>query len=348
MNCTVEMFRGRKVGDARWRALNFLAVTLPVLVLLAASLAANSPVVDASRQFEAGNYQQAVAILQAALQQNEQDAALHYWLARSYYELRDYDHAVASAQRAVELAPGNSEYHLRLGRAYGAKAEHAGWFSGLSLAKKTRQEFEEAVRLDPSNLAAQRDLIEFYYRAPGIVGGGDDKALRQMEALATLDPVEGHVARGDYWVDKKKPEQAEAEFRQVLSARPKRVSPYLEVADFYLSRNDAAQMEEAVEAAARVNSADRRLIYYWAVERVLAGERLLEAEQWLKKYLETVPRRSDLPAHSSAREWLGRLYEREGKCNAAIEQYRKALDLDPRSKTARDAMRRLRRCPPGE
>ena len=348
MNCAVEMFRGRKVRDARWRALKFLAGTLPVFVLLAASLAANSPVVDASRQFEAGNYQQAVAILQAALPQSAQDAALHYWLGRSYYELGDYDHAVNSAQRAVELAPGNSEYHLWLGRACGAKAEHAGWFSGLSLAKKTRQEFEEAVRLDPSNFAAQRDLIEFYYRAPGIVGGGDDKALRQMEALAALDPVEGHVARGAYWVDKKKVDQAEAEFRQVLGARPKRVSPYLEVADFYLSRNDAAHMEEAVEAAARVNPADRRLIYYRAVERILAGDRLPEAEQGLKKYLETVPRRSDLPAHSSAHEWLGRLCEREGKCNAAVEQYRKALDLDPRSKTARDAVRRLRRCPPGE
>lgn len=349
MRCVGEMFGKRRARRAWMLALAFLAGTLPVFAQVTTSSAANnSPVADASRQFDAGKYRQAAAILQAALAQDGQDAGLHYWLARCYYELGDYDQAIAGAQRAVELAPGNSEYHLWLGRAYGLKAEHAGWFSGLSLARKTRQEFEEAVRLDPSNFAAQHDLIEYYLRAPGIAGGGDDKAWRQVEALAAVDAVEGHVARGDYWVDKKKPQQAEAEFRQVLEARPRRAPPYLEVADFYLSRNDAARMEEAVEATARVNPADRRLIYYRGVTRVLGGSRLAEAEQSLKTYLETVPRRSDFPSHTSAREWLGRLYERQGKCSAAVQQYRKALDLDPRSKTARDAVRRLRQCPPGE
>ena len=349
MRCVGAMSGKRSVSPARMRTLALLVVVLFVLVLATFSSAANdNPVADASRQFEAGKYQQAAAILQAALAQNGRQAELHYWLARCYYELGDFDRAIVSAQRAVELAPENSEYHLWLGRAYGLKAERAGWFSGFSLAKKTRQKFEEAVRLDSSNFAAQRDLAEFYIRAPGIVGGGDDRARRQIEALAALDSVEGHLARGEYWVDRKKPEQAEAEFRQVLEARPKRVSPYLDVADFYLGRNDAAHMQEAVEAAARVNPADRRLLYYQAVARIIAGNRLADAEQLLKTYLETVPRRSDLPSHASAREWLGRLYERQGKCNAAVEQYRKALDSDPRSKTARDAVRRLRQCPPGE
>lgn len=340
---------GKQTGRRSWiRPLGWLAAAILVFLVTVSSSAANGPSAVASRQFEAGKYQEAAAVLQAAVAQNGQDAGLHYWLARCYYELGDFDRAIPSAQRTVELAPGNSEYHLWLGRAYGLKAERASWFSALSLAKKTRREFEEAVRLDPFNFAAQRDLIEFYRRAPGIVGGGDDKARRHIEALAALDAVEGHLAWGEYWVDKKKPDQAEAEFRQALDARPKRVSPYLEVADFYLSRNDGGRMEEAVKAAARVDPSDRRLAYYRGVVHVLAGNRLDEAERLLKTYLETVPQRSDRPSHASAFEWLGRLYEKQGKCNAAVEQYRKAFDLDPHSKTVRESLRRLRQCPSGQ
>ena len=322
-----------------------------VLVLVTASLAVllgpaaladtNALLADASRLFDAGNYQQAANILSAALEQKAQDAPLHYWLARCYFELRQFDRAAASAEKSVELEPSNSEYRLWLGRAYGRKAEQSGGFSALSSARKSRREFEEAVRLVPTNLHAQRDLIEFYFRAPGIVGGGEDKARRQIQQLEALDAVEAHLARADFLMHKGKPEQAEAECRQVLQAKPTRIGPYLEVADFYRRRNDAVRMEEAVEAAARVDASDHRLGYYRGVARVLAGNRLDEAEQLLKNYLGSVPRHSDLPSHAAAREWLGRLYEQQGQRQAAAEQYRAALEIDPRGKGPREALRRV-------
>lgn len=341
MRRSAGVSRTQKACRAWIRALVFLAAASVVFVGAAASFGANGPVVDAHRQFDAGNYQQAAAILRSALEQNARDATLYYWLARCYFELNDFDRAVPNAERSVELDPGNSEYHLWLGRAYGGKAERAGWFSGLSLAKRVRREFEEAVRLNPSNFAAQHDLLEFYLRAPGIAGGGTDKARQQVEAVAAVDPVEGHLVRGDFLADKKKPDQAEMEFRKVLEAQPKRVQPYLDIADFYLRRNDPRRMEEAVEGAARVDPSDSQLSYYRGVVRILAESRLPEAEHLLKSYLATVPRRSDLPSHASGREWLGRLYELEGKPEAAAEQYRAALEIDPHRKSAREALRHI-------
>jgi tetratricopeptide (TPR) repeat protein len=341
------MFLRQQSRFAWIRAPAGISAALVALFLAAAVFAADGPIANASRRFEDGKYQQAAAILQTALAQDAQNPALHYWLARCYFELGNYDGAIASAKRAVELAPATSEYHLWLGRAYGRKAEHAGWFSGLFLAKKTVHEFEEAVRHDPQNFAAQRDLIEFYYRAPGVAGGGNDKAQRQIQALADLDPVEGHLARGDYFAAKKRFDQAAAEFHQVLAAKPTKVSPYFDVADFYLSHDHASHAEEAIEAAARVDPTDRRLPYYRGALRVLAGNGLPEAERLLKTYLEAVPQRSDLPSHASAQEWLGRLYEQEGQCQAAVEQYRKALELEPHDKGAQEALRRLRSCSPG-
>ncbi len=344
MRCRSESFREATARHAWIPAL----VLLWVLAVPAGSWAAASGALEeARRQFDAGQYQQAAGTLRGALEHSPQDAALHHWLARCYFELEDYGHAIASAERSVQFDPHNSQYHLWLGRAYGRKAEQAGWFSGFSLAKKSRHEFEEAVRLDRSNFAAHHDLIEFYVRAPGIVGGGDEKGWQQAEALAAVDAVEGHLGRAEYWKYRKKPERAEQEYRQVLAAKPKRVDPYLAVAEFYLSRGDAGRAEEALEAAARVNASDRRLSYYCGVVRVVAGNRLEEAEHCLKTYLTTVPPRSDLPAHADGHEWLGRLYERQGKCAAAVEQYGKAMELDPHSKSAREALRRAQRCASG-
>lgn len=326
------------------RVLALLAATLAFLMGTASSCTIKGAPAAASRQFEAGQYAEAAAILRGALEKNAQDAALHHWLARAYFEQRDFNRAISSAERSVQLDPGNSEYHDWLGRAYGRKAEQAGLFGGFSLAKKVRREFEEAVRLNASNFSAQHDLIEFYLEAPGIVGGGDDKARQQAEKLVALDAVEGHVARGNYWVDQKKPEQAAAEFRLALEGKPKRIEPYFEMADFYQQRNDPVRMEEAVEAAARVDPKDPRLSYYRGQIRVLAGNRLDEAEKFLKTYLETVSQCSDYPSHGWAHELLGQIYEKQSQCAAAAEGYRKALEIDPRSKSARNGLRRAEKC----
>jgi len=262
-------------------------------------------------------------------------------LARCSFELRDFDRAIASAERAVELEPGNSVYRMWLGRAYGRRAEQAGGLKGFSLARKTRREFEEAVRLDPLNFAVQHDLIEFYLQAPGIVGGGDDKARRQIDALASVDAAEAHLGRGDYWIAKKKPQQAAVEYIRALESKPRRAEACFEVADFFLKQTDAARMERAIETAAHVAPSDPRLDYYRGVVRVLGGQRLGEAEQMLKSYLAKSPRRQDLPSHAQAHEWLGRLFEREGKREAAIEEYRAVLKEDPRNKAAGEALQRL-------
>jgi len=68
---------------------------------------------------------------------------------------------------------------------------------------------------------------------------------------------------------------------------------------------------------------------------------LPRAEEYLKSYLASTPDRSDWPSHAAAREWLGRLYEAEGKNVEAAEQYRAALQLDPGRKEARARLKHL-------
>ncbi len=312
-----------------------------LLALKASPAVAQTALAQARADYEAGRYQRAADTLRAAVAQNPREAALHYWLARSEFELREFDHAASSAESAVDLDPTNSDYRLWLGRACGRRAEQSILFSAYSLARKSRRAFENAVLLNPSNFEAQSDLIEFYLRAPGLVGGGDEKALQQIESLSQVDPSEGHLARARYWVEKKRPEAADAEVRAALEAHPATFHAWFVAADYYETHKDAAGLQQAVEGAARADPYDLRLLYLRGVAALLVGNRNEEAERFLRNYIQSVPRRSDRPTHCDARVWLGQLYERENRRADALEQYRAAVQQEPHCKAAHEALHRI-------
>ena len=300
---------------------------------------ASAAIQSAQHQITAGNYTGAISTLQAAVAGNLSSAPLFYWLGRAYYETRDWNNAVEQLEKAVSIDPKNSVYHQWLGRSYGGEADRDRSFSD---AKKVKSEFKEAVSLDPSNIAARRDLAEYCLDAPWIAGGSKDEALEQVNAIAAIDPVAGHLARALYDREGlKNPDDAENELRQVLAAKPKSPEPYFEVADFYRQLNKPADMGTAIDAAAQVSPNDPRLAFFRGVAAVLANANLPSGERDLKSYLASTPDRSDWPSHAAAREWLGRLYEEQGKRADAAEQYREALQLEPKRKEARTRLQKL-------
>ena len=321
------------------------ATVLAIAVLLSFSLpqaviAADSPAAaDGERKVNSGDYRGAISTLQSALSQNPSDAAAYYWMGRGFYELRDYDNAISALQKAVVLAPKSSDYHDWLGRAYGGKADREHSFF---VAKKVKGEFQAAVRLDPSNIDARRDLEEYCISAPWIVGGSKEEALAQVDAIAAIDPVEGHVARAIYYNEAlKKPAQAAAEYHAVLNSKSANIDPYLQAANFFINQNEPENVVAAVNAAAAVAANDARLDFYRGVVGVLKGTDTASAERYLKSYVASTPDRSSWPAHASARFWLGRLYEAAGRPGIAAEQYRAALQLDPERKDARARLNKL-------
>jgi tetratricopeptide (TPR) repeat protein len=324
-------------------AVLYVAIFLSGLVvrtsLTAASPDASSAIQAAQRQFNAGKYAAAISTLQSAVSQNSSSAEAYYWLGRCYYETLDYDNATDQLEKAVSLDPRNSLYHQWLGRAYGGKADRD---RSLSMAKKVKKEFQAAVNLNPSNVTARRDLEEYLVDAPWIAGGSKDDALEQVNAIAALDPIEGHLARALYDREGlKKPDEAEAEIHQVLNAKPKDADPYFEAAEFFQTQNRPSDIGATLDAAAQVSPNDSRLPYFRGVTAVLSNSNLPRAEQDLKSYLASAPDRSDWPSHAAAREWLGRVYELEGNRTEAAEQYRAALQLEPKRKEARARLQKL-------
>jgi tetratricopeptide (TPR) repeat protein len=324
---------------------------LPLILFATASLGVSGAAtrkqdgdIDAGRQaYEASDYAKAAQFLREAAAKNPQNAEVYLWLAKTYSEMQQHDAAIASAEKAVALDPQNSVYHEWLGRAYGDKAEHAGIFSGLSLAKKTRKEFETAVRLDDRNFSARQALIEYDCSAPGIAGGGEDKARPQIEKLAQMDAAEGHYAAGNCRRQKKDFATADAEFTQALESHPKSANLIYDIGDYAMKHNRPEQLMSVADEGEKVSPTDPRGKFYRAVALVLTQNTGGDAEFWLREYLKCAPHRNGYPRPFEAHEWLGRLYENEGKTQAAIAEYETALQLDPKSKSAGEALKRLKK-----
>jgi tetratricopeptide (TPR) repeat protein len=277
---------------------------------------------EAQREYNVGHYHRAVDVLTEAVVKSPDDAAFHFLLGQCYYELREFTRAVTSFERSVQLVPNQSDYHDWLGKAYGRRAEETLFLTAMGWARKTHKEFEVAVRLDPTNFQAQRDLIRFEMYAPSIVGGGDERALKHIEDLEKIDALHGQLARGEFLAVKKRFAEADAVFAKILGSNTDRIGVYFEVADYYRDRQNAEKMSEAIAAAERIDGEDRRLKFYHGVLLVMKKKNPADAESLLRSYLATVPDNSDLPPHASALEWLGRLHEAQGKFSEAAEEYR--------------------------
>ena len=299
---------------------------------------------EAGRQaFEAYDYTKAAQLLQQAAARSPQNGDIHLLLAKTYFEAQQYDAAIASAEKAIALNPEKSAYHEWLGKSFGEKASHAAMFSALSLAKKTRREFEKAVELDNRNFGAYQALIEFDCSAPGIAGGGDDKARREIAKLAELDTVEGHYAEGNCRRQKKNFAEADKEFDEALAGHPKSADLIYDIGDYAMRQNEAQKLKAVVREGESVAPEDPRGGFYEAVALVLTNERPEEAEHLLREYLKKSIVRNNFPHQWLAHEWMGRLCENRNQKAQAIEEYETALRLEPRAKNSREALKRLKK-----
>jgi tetratricopeptide (TPR) repeat protein len=295
------------------------------------------------RAYEASDYAKAIQVLQATAANDPQNGEVQLLLTKSYLELLEYDPAIKSAEKAVAIDAQNSVYHEWLGRAYGEKADHASLFSAISLAKKTRKEFDTAIQLDGKNLSARQALIEFDCSAPGIVGGGEEKALPQIKQLAEMDAAEGHYAAGNCRRQKKDFAVADEEFAKALESNPKSAGLIYDIGDYAVKRGQPERLLAVAEMGERVAPDDPRGKFYRGVALVLKKENPEEAERLLREYAKKAPVRSGYPRPVAAHAWLGRLFEDQNNMEEAVKEFESALKLDPKNKMAHEALKRLKK-----
>jgi tetratricopeptide (TPR) repeat protein len=313
---------------------SFLAVTLAM---------ATSALADESAPalLAAGRADDAITNLRSKISASPGDAEAHNLLCRAYYSMGDWDRGISSCEKAVALEPNNSRYHLWLGRVYGEKADGVIFFKAAALAGKVRDEFETAVRLDPKNVDAHSDLGEFYLEAPGIVGGGRNKAEAQAQALAALDPAKAHYLKGRLAEKKKDLETAQKEYRAAIEASHGSALTWFNLGLFYRHQQRWNDMEDAINRAVAAQM-DRPEILMESGEILLrSGRNYPAAVQFLRRYLASNSKVEEAPAFK-AHYLLGTALEKQGDRQAAAQEYRAALSLAKGFSRAQEALDHLK------
>ena len=312
-------------------------VALLALLLVPYSPAAESP----EALLAAGRVDQAMQILEQQLR-TAPTAEAYNLLCRAHFELDNWDAGIPACEKAVALAPDNGLYHLWLGRIYGEKADRSGFLKAAGLAGKVRSEFERAVELSPKSWEARTDLAEFYLEAPGIVGGGKDKARAQAELLVPLNPSMAHWVRGRIAEREKEPAAAEEEFRAAVTASQGGARAWLNLAGFYRHADRFDEMEQALHSMESSRVDHPAAFVDGASMLFRAGLDYPLAIQLLHSYIASSNTVEEAPVFK-AHYLLGELLEKRGERPAAAEEYRTALSLAHSFRPAQDGLKRVTR-----
>jgi tetratricopeptide (TPR) repeat protein len=105
------------------------------------------------------------------------------------------EEAVPLAEACVKAHPDAGECHYMLGNLLGAQAMRGGMLKAMGLAGRIRESFAKAVELQPEVFNHRVGLMQFYLNAPGIAGGGIDKARELARVTEAKQPEQARALR---------------------------------------------------------------------------------------------------------------------------------------------------------
>lgn len=302
--------------------------------LLVPAYAATSP----KELLAAGRADDAIQTLEQRVGRSATDAEAYNLLCRAYFMVEAWDRGIAACERARNLDPEKSLYHLWLGRVYGEKADRAGFMSAAGLAKKIRISFERSVELDPGNWEARADLAEFYVEAPGIVGGGRDKAQTQAKAVEPLNPAVAHWISARIAAKNHDAASAEREYRAAIAANQSLGRAWVDLAGLLFHNDRLDDMDQVLHGLDSAPVAQREALPDGASLLLRAGRDYPLAIRLLKRYLESPV--EECPAFK-AHDYLGQVLEKQGDRRAAAEEFRAALALSHTYARAQENLKRV-------
>jgi tetratricopeptide (TPR) repeat protein len=310
------------------------AALLACALALTAALQAQGTTAQAKAALEAGEADRALGLLNSL----PATAETHNLRCRVLLTLERWDAAANECEQAVHMDGGNSNFHLWLGRALGERADRASFMSAYGLGKRVRQEFEKAVELDPRNADALADLGEFYNSAPGVVGGGADKAENVASQLDRVEAARAHQLRGWTAESRKDYGTAERELRAAVAVDPHPAFAWMSVASFYRRRQRWSDLDAALASGIKAAQHDRQAgvaLYNGSSVLTKANRNLPMATKMLEDYLASSSKTEEAPAFTAYTR-LAKLKAQAGDRAGAAQARQAALSLAHDYKPALD------------
>lgn len=253
----------------------------------------------------------------------------------------DLDAALKAADAVRKAEPRNVTYLNAIGGLYCEKAQKANPLTKMSWAGKCRSTWEGALTIDPTHIDVRLSLLQYYSGAPGIAGGGMDKARAQAKEIAALDGVRGEIAWGVLARIEKKLDEAERHYRKAADLDTAGIRGPAALATFYAGQKRWAEARGLFEGRLAKDPGDRFAAYQLARLIQAEGTELARALPLLDRYLEG-PEAPGLPSHADAWYRKGQIAARLGKKAEAIASLETALKLVPDHMGATRELKKLK------
>lgn len=293
-----------------------------VTVLMGSLALAQSPLEQAERAFDAGNYADAVRLFEKARQQSPRCDIL-FFIGMAHYRLKEVEPAMISFRSAVECDPKLTFAYVALGEAYAEKGNDA----------EAAAAYANALRLDQHNIDALRGAAAIYLR-----GKQSQKALETLQALVKLQPAdpEAHADLGAAYFAAGNPDQAEHQFEAAVRIKPNQASALLGLANVCLKKGEQQKAIAILEQIVKLvpNAYEPHYLLGTAYNR---ESHYPEALDELQTAIHLGGNESEVYYH------LARAYGGLGKADERREALLKFAELTKKSKADAEAQRNAAR-----
>ena len=264
-----------------------------------------------------GDHETALAIFQAAVDIDPEDAVLRRWLGRAYLRRSQYDAARVEFETALGLAPN----YLVLYRDLAAVNE------ALKMPEVAITWLEKAILQVPAHRESYRDLVSLYLAHDQL-----SEAQTLLETVVEQWPktMWAHFQLGSLYMVLKWPERAEESYVQALNIEPKndyeldiQARTHGELGNVYYERKNYERAEEYYKKALELNPLDDSSLNNLAWIYAIQGIHLREGIRLSRRSLRLRPH---TPSYMDT---LAELYYQMGNTERAIFIIRQAIALNP-------------------
>ena len=281
------------------KAMTRLLVFLVAVASLMHAQISSATLAQANADLQNGEADPAIALLAPLPSTGTGAAEAQNLMCRARFMLQQWSQAAGECQQAINLDGQNSDYHMWLGRVLGQQASHASFISALGIAKHSLSEMQTAVKFNPKNGPAMSDLGDYYAQAPGMAGGGTDKAQAIASQLDKVDPARAQQLRGDIAIAQKDYTTAENEYRQAAVVASSPADYWTVLANFYRGRQRWSDLDAAIQNCVTASAKNKNSgvgLYDGAGVLIAAKRNPSLAAQMLENYLSSSSKSEDGPA----------------------------------------------------
>jgi pimeloyl-ACP methyl ester carboxylesterase/cytochrome c-type biogenesis protein CcmH/NrfG len=309
-------------------------------VLSVAIAAQDSPLQTAIRQFEARQFAEAKTALEQLNRTEPQNATVAFYLGRIAFQQSNWDEAERWFETAIKLDDKNSAHHHWLAQTYGKKAQQASLVTRASLAGKARDALLKAVALDGNHLEARADLARYYFEAPAMMGGSEEKALEQIEFIKQQNALQGWLLAGELFAGKKKNAEAERAYLEAEKHQTNKFEATYKLGFFYQNVKDFDKAFAAFDKMLKAQPNNTAVLFQLGRTAGMSGKQLERGLAALDVVKEKI--KDEREPWIAWHWWRGNIYEAMGEREKARAVYETLDRISPNHPATREALERTK------